>query len=157
MSIDPFSPADESRVRDSPTAQLCAAGMLVDGDPSAALAYFVRAWDARRDSYDASVAAHFLARHQSTAEDQQCWNEVAVAHAEALPGDRAQPLLPSLYLNLGDSYLTAGRPADAAIAAERGTAALRHLPRDGYAAFVAEGLARLQSRLAAITVRDADI
>jgi len=136
---------------DSLTAQLCAAGMMVDGDPSAALACFVRAWEARRDAYEASIAAHFLARQQSTAEDRLHWNEVAAARAESVPGDRAQPLLASLYLNLSDSYLTVGRLAEATSAAERGNTALRHLPAEGYGAFVAQGLARLRSRLAELS------
>jgi hypothetical protein len=142
---------------DGPTAQLCAAGMMVDGDSAAARTYFVQAWDARRDSYDAAIAAHFLARHQPTAADTLHWNEVAVAHAEAVPGDRASPLLASLYLNLGDSYLALGRPADAAVATEHGLAALCHLATDGYGAFVAFGLERLKSRLAALAVPEADI
>lgn len=142
---------------DSPTAQLCAAGMAVDGEPAKALAYFARAWEARRDSYEASIAAHFMARHQPTPEDSLHWNEVAVAHAETVPGDRAHPLLASLYLNLADSYLAVGRPTDAAIAAKRGVAGLQYLPPDGYGAFVAQGLDRLRSRLAAIAIPNADI
>jgi hypothetical protein len=142
---------------DNPTARLCVAGMMVDGDPPAARTYFARAWDARRDSYDASIAAHFLARHQPTAEDTLHWNEVAVAHAEAVPGDRAYPLLASLYLNLGDSYLAVGRRADAALATARGLAALRHLGTDGYGAFVTQGLERLQARLSAVGDQEADV
>ena len=133
---------------DSLTAQLCVAGMTVDGDPVAARAYFDRAWEARRDDYDASVAAHFVARHQPTAADTLRWNQVAVEHAHAVPGGRAHPLLASLYLNLGDSYLAVGRTTDAVVAAERGFAALQYLPPDGYRAFVAQGLERLRSRAA---------
>jgi hypothetical protein len=133
---------------DSLTVQLCAAGMAVDGDPAAARRYFLRAWEARRDSYDACIAAHFLARHQPTPAEVLHWNELATAYAEAVPDNRAQPLLSSLYLNLGDSYLAVGRSADAARAAQRGLAALKHLPTDGYGAFVARALARLNARIA---------
>jgi hypothetical protein len=138
----------------SATAQLCAAGMTIDGDPVAAHACFLRAWEARRDDYDASIAAHFLARHQPTPGETLHWNQAAVEYAEAVPGDRAHPLLASLYLNLGDSYLAAGRLADATLAADRGVAALQYLPADGYGAFVAHGLERLKSRLHASAGND---
>lgn len=141
---------------DSPTVQLCAAGMAVDGDPILARAYFARAWEARSCDYDASIAAHFVARHQPTVEDRLHWNQLAVQHAEAVPGVRAHPLLASLYLNLGDSYLAVGRATDAAAAAALGLAALQHLAPDGYGAFVAQGLDRLRARLAAIGVFPAD-
>lgn len=142
---------------DSVTAQLCAAGMAVDGNPTEAHAYFCRAWDARRDDYEAAIAAHFVARHQASAADTLHWNRVAVAHAEAVSGDRALPLLVSLYLNLGDSYLAAGQRREADIMAERGLAALAHLVEGGYRAFVARGLARLKARVSAADVLDADI
>lgn len=141
---------------DSLTAQLCVAGMAVDGDPVEAGAYFARAWDARRDDYDASIAAHFVARHQPTAEDTLHWNEVAARRAEAVPNGRAHPLLASLYLNLGDSCLAVGRVAEAMDAAEKGWAALEYLPADGYRAFVAQGLERLRSRITVAAVPEAD-
>lgn len=142
---------------DNPVAQLCAAGMAIDGDPSAAHAFFLQAWDSRGDDYDASIAAHFLARHQPSPSDTLHWNRVAAAHAEAVPDTRAKPLLASLYLNLGDSYLALGHAVDAAAVAERGVAALQFLPLGGYRQFVAHGLRRLQSRLAQGAVPEADI
>ena len=132
---------------DSPVVQLCVAGMAIDGDPDAARALFQQAWDSRRDDYDASIAAHYLARHQSSPADSLHWNRVAVERAEAVPDDRAQLLLASLYLNLADSYRTLARPADAIAASERGIAALEFLPPDAYRSFVANGLRRLRARL----------
>ena len=140
----------QTRVIDgnNPVAQLCAAGMAVDGDPAAAHALFLQAWAARRDDYEAAIAAHFLARHQSSAADTLHWNRIAVEHAEGVSGTHAQPLLASLYLNLADSYFALGHLAEAAAVAERGVAALQFLPPDGYREFVARGLHRLQSRIA---------
>jgi hypothetical protein len=143
--------------RDNPVVQLCAAGMAVDGDPDAAHTLFQQAWESRRDDYDASIAAHFLARHQPSPADTLRWNRIAAAHAEAVPDNRAEPLLASLYLNLADSYLALGNRADAATTAELGVAALQYLPVDGYREFVERGLRRLQSRLAQPTFPDADI
>ena len=132
---------------DSPVARLCAAGMDVDGDASAAHALFMQAWQSRRDDFDASIAAHFVARHQPTAERTLYWNQLAVEHAMSLTDGRADALLASLYLNLGESLRLAGRLPEAVAAAARGLAALVSLPDDGYRAFVAGGLRRLSHRL----------
>lgn len=142
---------------DNPVVQLCAAGMAVDGDPAAARTLFQRAWDARRDDYEASIAAHYVARHQSSPVESLYWNRVAVERAEAVPDGRAQVLLASLYLNLADSYQTLARPADALAAYERGIAALEFLPPDGYRSFIANGLQRLRARLGVSDHSDTDI
>jgi hypothetical protein len=139
---------DDGLIDDTPTVRFCAAGMAAEADPIAARSYFTQAWEARRDDYDASIAAHYMARHQPTAEDTLRWNELAVTHAETVQGDRAYPLLASLYLNLGDSYLAVGRAEDAALAAESGVAAVGHLS-GGYGAFVAAALEQLKTRIAA--------
>jgi hypothetical protein len=133
---------------DSIVVRLCAAGMDIDGDAVAAGALFRQAWDARRDDYEASIAAHFLARHQPSLNDSLYWNGVAVERAEAVVDDRAKPLLASLYLNLADSYFRLGHVAKATIASEHGTAALRFLPPDGYRDFVSGGLQRVCTRIA---------
>ena len=131
---------------DSDVARLCAAGMAVDGDASAATALFQQAWDARRDDYEASIAAHFMARHQSP-NDSLYWNQLAVAHAEAVSDERAKPLLASLYLNLADSYLTLDDLIKATSVCEKGLDALKFLPADGYRDFVSYGLQRLRARI----------
>jgi len=135
---------------DSLVAQLCAAGMAIDGDAVAAAALFRQAWDARRDDYEASIAAHFLARHQPSLDDSLHWNRVAAQHAEAVPDERAKPLLASLYLNLADSYLALGRAAEATVVAEQGVAALQFLPADGYRDFVSRALQRVSARSSAL-------
>ncbi|MEO8561826.1 MAG: hypothetical protein ABI601_07105 [bacterium] len=134
---------------DSPTARLCSAGMAVDGDAGAAHALFEQAWDARRDAYEAAIAAHFLARHQPSAELRLHWNQVAVDQARLADGERARPLLASLYLNLGDSHLALGGVHEACAAAAHGTDALPHVAEGGYRDFVEMGLTRLRSRIAA--------
>ena len=133
---------------DNPVVQLCAAGMAVDGDADAASALFARAWDARRDDFDASVAAHFVARHQPTPELTLEWNVRAVQHAEAVTDGRANELLASLYLNLGDAYRIVGQLTEASSAAQKASDAVAHLPLGGYRDFVVLGIERLHSRLA---------
>ena len=80
----------------NPVVALCAQGMAVEGTPSEALRLFAQAWAARRDDFDAAIAAHFLARHQSTAAATLQWNELAVQHAEAVSDGRCEELLASL-------------------------------------------------------------
>ena len=53
---------------DNPVVALCAEGMAVEGDREQARALFTRAWAIHRDDYEASIAAHFLARHQTTSQ-----------------------------------------------------------------------------------------
>ena len=130
--------------------QLCAAGMNVDGEPAQALAFFEQAWAARRDDFDASVAAHFVARHQATPHDKLEWNERALQHADAVINGRATSLVPSLCLNLGESYRLAAQFEEAERLALRGLLALEQLPsEDGYAQFVRMGLDRLLQLLRA--------
>src|SRR4026207_296181 len=109
---------------DSVVARLCAAGIAIDGDAVAAAALFRQAWDARRDDYEASIAAHFLARHQPSLEDCPHSNRPGprppARQPAPPPPDRPKPLLASLSLNLADSYLAVGRAAEAASVAEQG-------------------------------------
>ena len=138
MNIDPTNPV----------VALCAAGMAIDGDSDAARRLFEQAWEARQDDYDASIAAHFLARHQSTPEARVQWNAAAAQYAESVTDGRTEEFKASLYLNLADSYFAVGDHADAALALDT---ARRHVPaltEGGYRTFVERGIAGLQLRLA---------
>lgn len=140
MSSDPFDPSN-------PVIALCAAGMAAEGTPADARRLFEQAWATRRDDFDAAVAAHFLARHQSSAADTLRWNAVAVQHAEAVADGRAAGLLASLYLNLGDAQANVGDIGAAAASVRRATASLAAVPAGGYRDFVALGVRRLAVRV----------
>lgn len=131
----------------NPVVALCAAGMERDGTPDEARRLFEQAWDARRDDFDASVAAHFLARHQPTPEATLHWNAVAVRHAESVQDGRANELFASLYLNLADSYANTGDTEAAIAASATALERLDLLPPGGYREFVAMGIHRLRTRL----------
>ena len=107
---------------------------------------FERAWALRQDDYDASIAAHFMARHQPTVAAMLEWNQLALRHAEAVADERIRPFMPSLLLNVGDSLLANGRATEARRAGERAQAAVAGLPDDGYRAFVERGIDGLLSR-----------
>lgn len=131
----------------NPVVALCAEGMAVEGTPAEARRLFEQAWAARRDDYDAAIAAHFLARHQPTPEETLHWNAVAVRHAEAVADGRAAELLASLYLNLGDAQATLGELVPAAASARRAAEHLAALAPGGYREFVALGIGRLAGRV----------
>jgi len=144
MPIDPTNPV----------VALCAAGMVCDGAPGEARHLFEQAWSARRDDYDAAIAAHYLAREQPTPLLTLDWNMRAVEHCERVTDDRAVELLPSLYLNLADSLLQVRRWEEARLIAERAAESLPRLPAGGYRTLIAQGIARLQEKLAGSTAEE---
>ena len=127
--------------------RLCAEGMALEGRPAEARRLFEQAWAARRDDFDAAVAAHFLARHQPTLAETLHWNTVAVRHAEQVADGRAAELLASLYLNLGDAQRNVGDLVGAAASAQRGASNLAALPPGGYRELIAFGIRRLEARV----------
>jgi hypothetical protein len=131
----------------NPVVALCVAGVQVEGMPDEARALFAQAWDSRRNDYEASIAAHFMARHQATAAETLEWNLVAVRHAEAVSDGRAAQLMASLYLNLADSYLANAQRELAEATLKRAEASMNALPFDGYRTFVEFGIRRLGERL----------
>jgi hypothetical protein len=131
----------------SPVVALCVAGMEVEGTPELARGLFEQAWTARRNDYEASIAAHFLARHQATPVEALKWNLIAVRHAEAVPDGSAAELMASLYLNLGDSFFATAQMELATAAVMQAEANLPALPTGGYRAFLESGVLRLRQRL----------
>lgn len=52
---------------DNPVIQLCMKGTQAEfeGQPENAHAFYLEAWELARDDYEACIAAHYVARHQS--------------------------------------------------------------------------------------------
>src|SRR5207302_352979 len=136
-----------------PVVVLCAAGMAIEGEPEQARRLFQEAWDSCRDDYEASIAAHFLARHQPTPQACLEGNARAAQHAEAVTNGRTREFKASLYLNLADAYLGVGDGAAAAATLEIARGHLPALPEGGYRAFVERGIVGLQHRCDAFEVR----
>jgi hypothetical protein len=143
MNIDP----------DNPVVVLCAAGMAVGGDSSAALPLFEQAWLAQRNDYDACIAAHFVARHQATPEETLHWNGLAVHHASKVRDGSVIEFMSSLYLCLGDALANLDRYTEALAAASAGRAHLAGVPNGGYRDFIENGISRLESRLGIEAIR----
>jgi hypothetical protein len=133
---------------DNPVAKLCVAGMAAEGEGRAAdaKALFEQAWTASRDDYDACVAAHYLARHQPSVEQELSWNRIALERADRVGDERVREFYASLYLNLAHSLEKLGQTA---AAFERYSEAARHLesvPDGPYARLVRTGVMAGQAR-----------
>ena len=134
----------------NPIIKLCIAGMQAEaqGRPAEARGLFTQAWATHTDDFEACIAAHYLARHQSTPEETLRWNELALTHAEQVGDERVQGFYPSLYLNLGYSHEVLGQDSEArryyALAAEHAAA----LPDDAYGDVVRNGLEGARQRMA---------
>ncbi|HVF26572.1 MAG TPA: hypothetical protein VNA23_11815 [Anaerolineales bacterium] len=74
---------------------------------------YKQAWEARKDDYDACIAAHYVARFQESVEDSLHWNHLALKHANAVSDEMVKDFYPSLYLNLGRSYELVGNQSEA--------------------------------------------
>jgi hypothetical protein len=139
----------------NPVVALCAEGVQAEGTPAVARRLFERAWAARRDDYDAAIAAHYLARHQPTAAETLHWTILAVRHAEAAPSGAVGPFLASLYLNLADAYARVGDSSAAATAIQHAARSIPAVQPGGYRDLISLGIRRLAARLGVATTPDA--
>ena len=98
------------------------------------------AWDQSKDAFDRTIAAHYVARHQTTPERALHWNQESLINADAVGDDRVQGFYPSLYLNMGKSHEDLGSLKDAkrfyALAADL----MGRLPASPYADIVRRGV-----------------
>ncbi|MFD3873406.1 hypothetical protein [Streptomyces sp. NPDC058623] len=126
--------------------RLCTEGMTAEaaGRGDEAHALFRRAWEAASDDYESCVAAHYLARHQSTPEDTLRWNRACLELADRVGDARVRPFYPSLHGALGRVLLELGERAEARAQFEAGAARLDDLPAGPYADWlrlrIADGL-----------------
>ena len=129
--------------------KLCVAGMRAEGEGQLdeAAALFQQAWAARQDDLEACIAAHYLARHQSTPEATLRWNEEALARAEAVGGERVQGFYPSLYLNLGHSHEELGHTDEARRFYDLAAGQLDEVPAGRYGDVVRGGIESGRTRL----------
>jgi hypothetical protein len=126
----------------NPVVKLCANGMKAEGEGRAAdaKALFEQAWQESRDDFDACIAAHYVARHQATPDDELDWNRKALARAERVGDDRVQSFYPSLYLNLAHSLEKVGRTAEACDLYSTAASKLEGQPDSPYTRLVRSGI-----------------
>jgi len=136
---------------ENPVVKLCVAGMQAeaDGRYTDARVLFLRAWGARHDDYDACIAAHYVARHQSDPYDTLHWNRLALDHAEQVGDERVRDFYPSLYLNLGHAHELIGDADEARRYYALAGKVTENLPDDRYGGVVRGALASVMSRVEA--------
>ncbi|MCB0113263.1 MAG: hypothetical protein KDD84_04225 [Caldilineaceae bacterium] len=100
---------------ENPVVRLCMDGARAEFDHrrADACACYQQAWDLAADDYERCIAAHYVARCQTSAQETLAWNQVALAHAEAVNDERVASFFPSLYVNLGDAYEQVGQIEEA--------------------------------------------
>ena len=128
----------------NPVVKLCMEGMAAEarGKFDDARHLFEQAWSICQDDYDACMAAHFLARHQDSPQATFKWNQEALSRANAVGDDRVQSFFSSLHLNLGHSYETLGKLAEARRHYQMAAYRLDDVPEGPYKDMTRNGIAR---------------
>lgn len=134
---------------DNPVVKLCAQGMQAEvaGRLDDASALFMQAWEQSNDDYEACIAAHFVARHQPSFEENLRWNQEALARAEAVGDERVRDFYPSLLLNLGHSHEILGDETEARMYYDLAAKRVDELPSGPYSDVVRRGIAGGQQRI----------
>ncbi len=140
MEIDP----------NNPVVQFCVEGVKAEaaGKAEEALSFYMRAWDARKDEYDACVASHYVARFQKTPETILDWNQKSLSAADQVKDDRVAAFYPSLYLNMGKAHEDLGNKDEARKYYQLAAGKLSVLPEGGYAEIVRRGVRNGLERVA---------
>jgi tetratricopeptide (TPR) repeat protein len=133
----------------SPVVKLCAQGIAAEmaGRVEEAAELYQQSWVARANDYDACIAAHYVARVQSTPQEALRWNREALRYAEAANDARVEAFYPSLYLNLGKAHEDAGNKEEAKKFYRLAEGKSATLPEGAYADTVRRGIAKGLERM----------
>lgn len=84
----------------------CVAGMAFEqeGKNAAAMEQFQLAWAESTNDLEKFIAAHYVARHQTSVEDKLKWDEIALSFALKSDEGQLKGSYPSLYLNIAKCY-----------------------------------------------------
>lgn len=95
----------------NPIIQLCVQGVEAESARrfEEARTYFQQAWRAAADDVEACIAAHYIARNQSDLEQALWWNQIALARADKVGGERVKSFYASLHLNLAMAHEKLGQ------------------------------------------------
>ena len=118
----------------NPIVRLCVQGMEAEfrGDFAQAETLFEQAWRERSDAFEACIAAHYVARSQSSPERKFHWDSEALRNADLVADDRVRSFYPSLYLNLGHSCELLDRREEAYAFYVKATEVVSQLPDGAY-------------------------
>lgn len=94
----------------NPIIKLCLRGMEMDdkGKPDEALILFMQAWNKATNDFEKFLAAHYIARNQTTVADKLSWLETALQCAAKTNDAAVESAFPALYLNIAECYTNLG-------------------------------------------------
>ena len=103
-----FSPANN-------IVQRCLQGMALEsnGEPEAAGALFLQAWEAATNDFEKFLAAHYVARHQENVSDKLKWAETSLQFALEVHDPAVRSALPSLYRTIAQCFANVNDPVNA--------------------------------------------
>lgn len=122
--------------------KLCAQGMSFEGEgkKDAAHKVFQQAWNAATNDFEKFIAAHYVARHQSSTADKLQWDLKALNLALNLKEEDLTASLPSLYLNVAKGYEDLKDYAAARTNYETALKSCKPLTEDGYSKMIKGGI-----------------
>jgi hypothetical protein len=134
----------------NPVVKLCAQGMEQEsrGNDERAAELFQQAWKQASGDFERCIAAHYVARHQTTAELALHWNQKALDHAQSVTDGSVNEFFASLYLNLGKSHEDLGNLIDARRNYDSAAAKLQAIPAGAYRDIIQDGVERGLERVA---------
>jgi rifampin ADP-ribosylating transferase len=103
-----FSPANN-------VVKLCLQGMALEesGKAEEANEVFFHAWSEASNDFERFIAAHYVARHQTSTSDKLRWLETALQLALKLNNDSVNAAFASLYTNIAKCYEDLNEPGKA--------------------------------------------
>jgi len=123
------------------TVQRCAKGIELEAtQPEEAKALFMEAWDTSTNDFEKCIAAHYLARHQTSTKDKLQWDKTALDFALKINDSSIQSYLPSLYLNIAKCYEDLKDYDNAGINYQNALSCENNLPEDGYGQMIRSGI-----------------
>lgn len=127
--------------QDNKIVKLCAEVMLLEGEGKidAAFICFEQAWDKATEDFEKCIAAHYLARHQSSVKEKLIWDLKALNFALKINGRQIKEMYPSLYLNIGKCYEDLLQFSRAMKNYEAALAYTKYLSGDGYGQMIRRG------------------
>ncbi|MEP6754122.1 MAG: hypothetical protein ABJA67_01370 [Chthonomonadales bacterium] len=118
------------------------------GQSVEAASLFMQAWQIAMDDFEASIAAHYVARHQDSPEKALHWNQISIDRANLASEEKVRSFYPSLYLNMGKAHEDLSHLAEAEHFYKLAEGSLAVLSDDRYGKMVRDAVHRGLERVA---------